>query len=175
MKPSDYRDGGANSDIRFAIGECSLGSILVAQSERGVCSILIGDDPEILLRDLQDQFPKANLIGGDADYEEVIAKVVGFIEAPSIGLDLPLDVRGTAFQQRVWEALRAVPVGTTVTYADIAARIGSPKAVRAVAQACGANNLAVAIPCHRVIRSDGGLSGYRWGVERKRELLARES
>jgi AraC family transcriptional regulator of adaptative response/methylated-DNA-[protein]-cysteine methyltransferase len=175
MKPSEYRAGGTNTDIRFAIGECSLGSILVAQSERGVCSILIGDDPEALLRDLQDQFPKANLIGGDAAYEEVIAKVVGFIEAPSIGLDLPLDVRGTAFQQRVWEALRTVPVGTTVTYADIAARIGSPKAVRAVAQACGANNLAVAIPCHRVIRSDGALSGYRWGVERKRELLARES
>lgn len=175
MKPSDYRDGGANAEIRFAIGECSLGSILVAQSERGVCSILIGDEPEVLLRDLQDQFPKATLIGGDAKYEGVIAKVIGLVEAPSIGLDLPLDVRGTAFQQRVWEALRAVPVGTTVTYADIAGRIGSPKAVRAVAQACGANNLAVAIPCHRVIRSDGALSGYRWGVERKRALLARES
>jgi AraC family transcriptional regulator of adaptative response/methylated-DNA-[protein]-cysteine methyltransferase len=174
MKPSEYRAGGANADIRFAIGECSLGSILVAQSERGVCSILIGDDPDALLRDLQDQLPKANLIGGDAEYEDVVAKVVGFIEAPSIGLDLPLDVRGTAFQQRVWEALRSVPVGVTVTYADIAVRIGSPKAVRAVAQACGANNLAVAIPCHRVIRSDGELSGYRWGVERKRELLARE-
>ena len=174
MKPSEYRAGGTNADIRFAIGECSLGSILVAQSERGVCSILIGDDPGALLRDLQDQFPKANLRGGEAEYEELVAKVVGFVEAPSIGLDLPLDVRGTAFQQRVWEALRTVPVGTTVTYADIAARIGSPKAVRAVAQACGANNLAVAIPCHRVIRSDGELSGYRWGVERKRELLARE-
>jgi AraC family transcriptional regulator of adaptative response/methylated-DNA-[protein]-cysteine methyltransferase len=174
MKPSEYRAGGTNADIRFAIGECSLGSILVAQSERGVCSILIGDDPGALLRDLQDQFPKANLIGGEAEYEDLVAKVVGLVEAPSIGLDLPLDVRGTAFQQRVWEALRSVPAGTTVTYADIAARIGSPKAIRAVAQACGANNLAVAIPCHRVIRSDGALSGYRWGVERKRELLARE-
>ncbi|WP_323122353.1 bifunctional DNA-binding transcriptional regulator/O6-methylguanine-DNA methyltransferase Ada [Burkholderia alba] len=174
MTPSEYRAGGVNTDIHFAIGECSLGAILVAQSERGVCAILIGDDPDALLRDLQDQFPRANLIGSDAAYEDRVARVVGFIEAPGIGLDLPLDVRGTAFQQRVWQALRTIPVGTTATYSDIAAKIGAPKAVRAVAQACGANRLAVAIPCHRVIRSDGNLSGYRWGVERKRKLLERE-
>ncbi|MGT2433156.1 bifunctional DNA-binding transcriptional regulator/O6-methylguanine-DNA methyltransferase Ada [Cupriavidus basilensis] len=175
MTASRYRAGGANTDIRFAVGECSLGSILVARSERGVCAILLGDDPDALARELQDQFPKANLIGGDAGFEQWIAQVVGLIEAPSLGLDLPLDVRGTAFQERVWQALREIPAGTTASYAEIAARIGAPKAVRAVAQACGANHLAVAIPCHRVVRSDGNLSGYRWGVERKRELLEREA
>ncbi|KJK24851.1 6-O-methylguanine DNA methyltransferase [Burkholderiaceae bacterium 16] len=175
MTASRYRAGGANTDIRFAVGECSLGSILVARSERGVCAILLGDDPDALARELQDQFPKANLIGGDAGFEQWIARVVGLIEAPSLGLDLPLDVRGTAFQERVWQALREIPPGATASYADVAARIGAPKAVRAVAQACGANHLAVAIPCHRVVRSDGNLSGYRWGVERKRELLEREA
>ncbi len=175
MTASRYRAGGANTDIRFAVGECSLGSILVAQSERGVCAILLGDDPDALARELQDQFPKANLIGGDAGFEQLIARVVGLIEAPSLGLDLPLDVRGTAFQERVWQALREIPAGTTASYAEIAARIGAPRAMRAVAQACGANHIAVAIPCHRVVRSDGQLSGYRWGVERKRELLDREA
>jgi AraC family transcriptional regulator of adaptative response/methylated-DNA-[protein]-cysteine methyltransferase len=175
MKPSDYRAGGANTDIRFAIGECSLGSILVAQSDRGVCAILLGDDPDELARDLQDKFPQANLIGGDRDFEQLVARVVGFIEAPALGLDLPLDVRGTAFQQRVWQALREIPAGSTTTYTDIAMRIGAPKAIRAVAQACAANTLAVAIPCHRVIRRDGETSGYRWGAERKRALLKRES
>ncbi|ROL74859.1 bifunctional DNA-binding transcriptional regulator/O6-methylguanine-DNA methyltransferase Ada [Pseudomonas vranovensis] len=175
MTPGAYRDGGANTDIRFAIGQCTLGAILVAQSERGICAILLGDDPQTLLNDLQDKFPKANLIGGDAGFETLVARVVGFIEAPGIGLDLPLDLRGTAFQERVWQALRAIPAGSTASYAEIAQRIGSPRAVRAVAQACAANALAVAIPCHRVVRSDGNLSGYRWGVERKRELLARES
>ncbi|UHL63024.1 bifunctional DNA-binding transcriptional regulator/O6-methylguanine-DNA methyltransferase Ada [Paralcaligenes sp. KSB-10] len=175
MRPKDYRAGGTNTDIRFAIGECSLGAILVAQSDRGVCAILLGDNPDALARDLQDQFPRANLIGGDADFERLIAQVVGFIEAPALGLDLPLDVRGTVFQERVWQALREIPVGATVSYADIARRIGMPKATRAVAQACGANHLAVAIPCHRVVRSDGALSGYRWGVERKRKLLSREA
>ncbi|WP_129973262.1 MULTISPECIES: bifunctional DNA-binding transcriptional regulator/O6-methylguanine-DNA methyltransferase Ada [unclassified Pseudomonas] len=174
MKPGDFRSAGQNNDIRFAVGQCSLGAILVAQSERGICAILLGDDPHQLVCDLQDQFRRANLIGADAEFEQLIARVVGFIEAPAIGLDLPLDVRGTAFQERVWQALREVPVGSTASYADIALRIGSPKAVRAVAQACGANSLAVAIPCHRVVRSDGNLSGYRWGVERKRELLERE-
>ncbi|MGO4330245.1 bifunctional DNA-binding transcriptional regulator/O6-methylguanine-DNA methyltransferase Ada [Cupriavidus sp. 2TAF22] len=174
MTASRYRAGGANTDIRFAVGECSLGSILVAQSERGVCAILLGDDPDALARELQDQFPKANLIGGDAGFEQLIAQVVGLIEAPSLGFDLPLDVRGTAFQERVWQALREIPPGSTASYAEIAARIGAPKAVRAVAQACGANHIAVAIPCHRVVRSDGQLSGYRWGVERKRSLLERE-
>jgi len=175
MTPSNYRAGGDQTDIRFAVGECSLGSILVAQSGRGVCAIFLGADPNALVRELQDQFPKANLIGGDASFERLVAKVVGFIEAPALGLDLPLDVRGTAFQQRVWQALRNIPAGSTASYTDMAKIIGSPKSVRAVAQACGANALAVAIPCHRVVRSDGALSGYRWGVERKRALLEREA
>jgi AraC family transcriptional regulator, regulatory protein of adaptative response / methylated-DNA-[protein]-cysteine methyltransferase len=175
MTPTTYRAGGANAEIRFAVGECSLGSILVAQSERGVCAIMLGDDPETLARDLQDRFPRATLIGGEADFEQLVARVVGFVEAPGLGLDLPLDVRGTAFQQRVWQALREIPAGATASYSDIAARIGSPNSVRAVAQACGANPLAVAIPCHRVVRTDGGLSGYRWGVDRKRALLQREA
>ncbi|MDD2060922.1 bifunctional DNA-binding transcriptional regulator/O6-methylguanine-DNA methyltransferase Ada [Pseudomonas sp. GD03860] len=175
MTPGAFRDGGANTDIRFAIGQCSLGAILVAQSERGICAILLGDDPQALLQDLQDKFPKANLLGGDATFETLVARVVGLIESPGIGLDLPLDLRGTAFQERVWQALRTIPAGTTASYAEIAQLIGAPKAVRAVAQACAANSLAVAIPCHRVVRSDGNLSGYRWGVERKRQLLEREA
>lgn len=175
MSPKEYRDGGHNAEIRFAIGECSLGAILVAQSQRGICAILLGDDPDELVRDLQDQFRKARLVGGDADFEKLVAQVVGFIEAPAVGLHLPLDIRGTAFQERVWQALREIPPGTTVSYGEIAERIGSPKSVRAVAQACGANHIAVAIPCHRVVRHDGDISGYRWGVERKRELLQREA
>jgi AraC family transcriptional regulator, regulatory protein of adaptative response / methylated-DNA-[protein]-cysteine methyltransferase len=175
MTPTIYRAGGANTDIRFAVGECSLGSILVASSEWGVCAIFLGDDPDALVQNLQDRFPRATLIGGDAEFEQLVAKVVGLVEAPGVGLDLPLDVRGTAFQQRVWQALREIPAGSTVSYTDIARRIGAPKSVRAVAQACGANPLAVAIPCHRVVRTDGGLSGYRWGVERKRALLHREA
>jgi AraC family transcriptional regulator of adaptative response/methylated-DNA-[protein]-cysteine methyltransferase len=175
MTPTRYRAGGADTEIRFAIGECSLGSILVAASERGVCAILLGDDPDALARDLQDQFPRAHLIGGDAEFEQLVAKVVGFVEAPGLGLDLPLDVRGTAFQQRVWQALREIPAGRTVSYSDVANRIGAPKSVRAVAHAIASNTLAVAIPCHRVVRNDGGLSGYRWGVERKRALLELEA
>ncbi len=175
MTPTNYRAGGVGTNIRFAVGECSLGSILVAQSERGICAILLGDDPEALTRDLQDQFPQANLIGGDAEFEQLVSKVVGFVEAPGLGLDLPLDVRGTVFQQRVWQALGKIPSGSTASYTDIARLIGSPNSVRAVAQACGANALAVAIPCHRVVRNDGALSGYRWGVERKRILLERET
>ncbi len=175
MTPTSYRAGGANTEIRFAIGECSLGAILVAKSERGICAILLGDDPDALVRDLQDKFPRANLIGGDEGFEQLVAQVVGFIEAPGLGLDLPLDVRGTAFQQRVWQALREIPAGSTVSYAELAKWIGAPRSVRAVAQACAANALAVAIPCHRVVRNDGALSGYRWGVERKRALLEREA
>ncbi len=175
MTPTAYRSGGASAEIRFAIGECSLGSILVAASDRGVCAILIGDDPDALARDLQDRFPRAHLIGGDSQFEQLVAKVVGFVEAPALGLDLPLDVRGTAFQQRVWQALREIPAGRTVSYSQIANRIGAPKAVRAVGAAVGANPLAVAIPCHRVIRNDGSLCGYRWGVERKRALIEREA
>lgn len=175
MTPSDYRAGGANAEIRFAVGECSLGSIVVAKSEKGVCAILLGDDPDVLVRDLQDRFSRALLIGGDAEFETLVGQVVGFIEAPELGLDLPLDIRGTAFQQRVWAALREIPVGATATYSDIARKIGAPKSVRAVAGACAANALAVAIPCHRVVKSDGALSGYRWGVERKRALIDREA
>jgi AraC family transcriptional regulator of adaptative response/methylated-DNA-[protein]-cysteine methyltransferase len=175
MTPSDYRKGGANTAIHFAVGECSLGSILVAQSVRGVCAILLGDDPNRLVEDLQNQFHTATLIGGDRDFEQLIAQVVGFIEAPGLGLNLPLDLQGTAFQQRVWQALTQIPPGSTASYAEIAQRIGAPKSFRAVAQACGANRIAVAIPCHRVVRSDGGLSGYRWGAERKRKLLDREA
>jgi AraC family transcriptional regulator, regulatory protein of adaptative response / methylated-DNA-[protein]-cysteine methyltransferase len=174
MTPGDYRAGGAHLTIRFAVGECSLGSILVAQSPKGVCAILLGDDPEALVRDIQDRFPRATLLGGDEGFEQLVAQVVGFVEAPALGLDLPLDVHGTAFQQRVWQALREIPAGATRSYTQIAQRIGAPKAVRAVAQACAANALAVAIPCHRVVRTDGALSGYRWGIERKRALLAKE-
>jgi AraC family transcriptional regulator, regulatory protein of adaptative response / methylated-DNA-[protein]-cysteine methyltransferase len=174
MRPSDYRAGGARAQIRFAIGQCSLGAILVAASDKGVCTIQMGEDAEALVRQLQDRFPRASLIGADVDFEQMVAKVVGLVEAPGLGADLPLDVRGTAFQQRVWQALREIPAGETASYADIAGRIGSPRATRAVAQACASNPLAVAIPCHRVVRTDGGLSGYRWGVERKRTLLERE-
>ncbi|MFS8112630.1 bifunctional DNA-binding transcriptional regulator/O6-methylguanine-DNA methyltransferase Ada [Rhizobium jaguaris] len=175
MTPTQYRLGGANEDIRFAVGQSSLGAILVASSKRGVAAILLGSDPDALVRNLQDRFPNANLIGADGDYEALVARVVGLVEAPGLGIDLPLDVRGTAFQRRVWQALQQIPAGQTVSYAKVALRIGSPKAVRAVAAACAANNLAVAIPCHRVVRNDGSLSGYAWGVERKRVLLDREA
>jgi AraC family transcriptional regulator of adaptative response/methylated-DNA-[protein]-cysteine methyltransferase len=174
MTPTTFRAGGDGASIRFAIGECWLGSILVAASDKGICAIFLGDDPDVLARDLQDQFPRAQLIGGDAEFERLVARVVGFIARPSVGVDLPLDIRGTAFQQRVWQALREIPPGSTASYAEIAERIGRPKAVRAVARACAANALAVAIPCHRVVRTDESPSGYRWGVERKGALLRRE-
>jgi AraC family transcriptional regulator of adaptative response/methylated-DNA-[protein]-cysteine methyltransferase len=174
MRPTEYRAGGADQEIRFAVGECSLGSVLVARSPKGVCAILLGDDPDALVRDLQDRFPRATLVGGDTAFEQTVAMVIGFVERPATGLQLPLDVRGTAFQQRVWQALREIPAGQTATYSEIAARIGAPNAARGVAQACGANALAVAIPCHRVVRTDGSLSGYRWGVARKQSLLDKE-
>jgi AraC family transcriptional regulator of adaptative response/methylated-DNA-[protein]-cysteine methyltransferase len=174
MSPTRYRSGGAEEVLTFAVGQCSLGAILVASSTKGVAAVLLGDDPVALVRDLEDRFPRAQLVGGDAAYEALVAQVVGLVEAPASGLALPLDVRGTAFQQRVWLALREIPAGETASYSSIAERIGSPRSVRAVAAACAANPLAVAIPCHRVVRHDGGLSGYRWGVERKRELLTRE-
>jgi AraC family transcriptional regulator of adaptative response/methylated-DNA-[protein]-cysteine methyltransferase len=175
MTPKKFRSGGPNESIRFAVGECSLGSILVASSDKGICAIFLGDDPDALVRELEHRFPKADLVGGDEVFERTVAQVVGFIETPGVGLELPLDIRGTAFQQRVWEALRAIPPGATVSYTDIAKRIGAPSAVRGVAQACASNAIAVAIPCHRVVRSDGALSGYRWGVERKRALLESEA
>lgn len=174
MTPTVYRAGGQKLEIRFAIGECALGAILVASTARGVCAILMGDDPNTLIADLQDRFPQSLLIGGDAVFEQLVATVIGFVENPAIGLNLPLDIRGTAFQQRVWQALQSIPVGETVSYTDIARALGAPQAARAVALACGANSLAVAIPCHRVVRKDGAISGYRWGVERKRTLLAIE-
>jgi len=175
MTASAFRAGGGGATIRFAIGACTLGAILVAATATGICAILLGDDPDALARDLQDRFPKAELLGAEADFERTVARVVALVEAPEIGLDLPLDVRGTAFQQRVWQALRGIPAGRTVSYAELAALVGAPKGARAVACACAANPLAVAIPCHRVVRNDGALSGYRWGVERKQALLEREA
>jgi AraC family transcriptional regulator of adaptative response/methylated-DNA-[protein]-cysteine methyltransferase len=178
MTPTQYKTGGADTQIRFAVGQGSLGAILVAQSERGICAVLIGNDADALVRDLQDRFPRAQLLGGDADFEQLVARVVGFIETSGAGFmeaGLPLDVRGTAFQQRVWQALREIPPGQTLSYTQLAERVGAPKAVRAVASACAANAIAVLIPCHRVVRTDGSLSGYRWGVERKRALLEKEA
>jgi len=175
MRPATFRNGGPGATIRFAVGECSLGSILVASSDKGVCAILLGDDPAQLTRDLQDRFPRASLIGGDRNYERLVARVVGFVEQTGARLNLPLDLQGTAFQQKVWQALRKIPPGKTVTYSQIADRIGMPKAIRAVAGACAANPIAIVIPCHRVLRTDGSVSGYRWGVERKRALLKREA
>jgi len=174
MAPRAYRQGGADAVIRFAVAQCSLGALLVAATGKGVCAIALGDDPEPLVKELQDRFPRAELQGGDTAFEAMVAAVVGAVERPGAALDVPLDIRGTAFQQRVWQALREIPPGRTCSYTEVAERIGSPTSVRAVAAACAANTLAVAVPCHRVVRSDGGLSGYRWGVERKRVLLARE-
>lgn len=175
MSATRYRDGGPGAVIRFAVGDSALGSVLVAGTERGICAITLGDDPDTLVRTLQDQFTQATLIGDDEVFQEHVARVVGFIDAPGADLNLPLDIQGTSFQRRVWQALRGIPVGETASYAAIAARMGAPKSVRAVAGACAANKLAIAIPCHRVVRSDGSLSGYRWGVERKRALLRREA
>jgi len=160
--------------IRFAVGQCSLGSVLIARTDRGVCAILLGDDPKALVSDLRSRFPSAVLTYGTDDLERLLAEVESFIESPDRGLDIALDAQGTPFQRRVWEALTRIPVGRTASYTDIAERIGAPKSVRAVAQACGANAIAVAIPCHRVVRNDGDLSGYRWGIGRKRTLLERE-
>lgn len=175
MTPGNYRSGGINTVIRFAVGRCSLGAILVAASDKGICAILMGDDPEALVRDLQDRFARARLVGGDVNFENWVAQVVGFVEAPRLGLNLPLDIHGTTFQLRVWQALQKIPAGSTATYTEIARKIGAPKAVRAVASACAANALVVAIPCHRVVRRDGSLSGYRWGIARKRTLIVREA
>ncbi|MFY3309424.1 methylated-DNA--[protein]-cysteine S-methyltransferase [Achromobacter ruhlandii] len=175
MTPTAFRKDGEGVEIRFAVGQCALGALLVAASDTGICEIALHEDPEQLVRNLQDRFKAARLIGADREFEQWMAAVVGFVENPAVGLHLPLDVRGTAFQRRVWEALREIPVGTTATYTDIAERIGSPRSVRAVARACATNNIALAIPCHRVVRTDGSLAGYRWGIERKREMIEREA
>jgi AraC family transcriptional regulator of adaptative response/methylated-DNA-[protein]-cysteine methyltransferase len=175
MTPGRWRDGGSGEQIHFAVAACSLGALLVAATGKGICSILLGDDPDALVRDLQDRFPKAGLVGAEPAFEATVAQVVAFVEAPRIGLDLPLDLRGTAFQQRVWQALRSIPAGRTVGYAELAAQLGMPQGARAVAGACAANPVAIAVPCHRVVRNDGSISGYRWGVERKKILLKRES
>jgi AraC family transcriptional regulator of adaptative response/methylated-DNA-[protein]-cysteine methyltransferase len=168
-------DDGADLLIRFVIGECWLGSVLVATTDKGVCAILLGDDPAALARALEDRFPKARLIGGHDALEQTMAEVIAFVENPAIGLDLPLDLRGSAFERRVWQALREIPVGATASYGQIAERIGAPKEAYAVGEACAANPIAVAIPCHRVVRKDGALGDYRWGFKRKRALLRREA
>jgi AraC family transcriptional regulator of adaptative response/methylated-DNA-[protein]-cysteine methyltransferase len=175
MAPATFRQGGAGAAIRFAVGQCSLGAILVAATERGVCEIALGDDPQALVRDLEDRFHRAELSGGDREFDAIVARVVGLVESPRPDVRLPLDVRGTAFQRRVWHELARIPLGARTTYAEVARRLGAPRATRAVAAACAANRLALAIPCHRVVRTDGSLAGYRWGVERKQALLAREA
>ena len=174
MTPTELRARGAGLEIQYAFGASSLGSVLVAATDRGVCAILLGDDREALAGDLGRRFPKARLGAGDERFSELVARVIALVEDPARGADLPLDIRGTAFQERVWRALARIPAGTTVSYTEIARSIGAPRSARAVARACADNPAAVAIPCHRVVRSDGALSGYRWGVERKRALQARE-
>ena len=161
--------------IRFAVGTSSLGSVLVGVSDKGVCAILLGRDPDGVARELRDRFPSAQLVAEGEKLGQLVATVVDFVDAPGLGLDLMLDVQGTAFQLRVWQALGEIPVGSTASYSDIARRIGSPEAALEVAEACAANAIAVAIPCHRVVRKNGALSGYRWGVWRKRALLQREA
>ncbi len=173
MTPTAYRRGAAGEMIRFGVAGCYLGWVLVAATHRGLCAIDLGDDPEVLEEGLRTRFPAAQ-ISHDPDFSDWTHQVVSFLEAPERGLDLPLDIQGTAFQRRVWAALRAIPAGSTLSYTEVATRIGEPTAVRAVAGACAANKLAVAIPCHRVVRQNGDLSGYRWGIERKRRLLERE-
>ncbi len=174
MKPSTYRDGGPSTKIRYAVGDSSLGAVLAAATATGVCAILLGETGDELVADLHRRFPKAELVPGDGDFQATLSAVVTLVERPGLGVDLPLDIRGTAFQQRVWQALRAIPPGETRSYGEIATAIAAPRSHRAVARACGENVLAIAVPCHRVVRGDGALSGYRWGVERKRTLLSRE-
>jgi AraC family transcriptional regulator, regulatory protein of adaptative response / methylated-DNA-[protein]-cysteine methyltransferase len=162
-------------EILFATTDSTLGIILVAQSADGICAVLMGDDRAELERDLQRRFPEARLVSADATLADLAAKVTVFVESPGSALDLRLDLRGTEFQRLVWQALRDIPVGATASYTDVAERIGRPSAVRAVAAACAANALAVVVPCHRVVTRDGKLSSYRWGVARKRALLATEA
>lgn len=174
MSPKTFRSGGKNEVLTVAFGRSSLGDILIAASTKGIAAILIGDERDKLASDLKTIFPQAEFIAADRDFENKVTAIVDLVEQPKQTLNLPLDIRGTAFQQRVWKALRAIPLGVTATYTDIAQKIGDPKAVRAVARACATNPLALAVPCHRVVRADGNLAGYRWGVERKRTLIERE-
>lgn len=176
MTPSAYRNGGQGEAVWHAIGQSALGGVLVAATERGVCAIFLGDDPAALVAALRARFPNARLQDPEPAFDEWVAAVVRFVDDPgrAEGLGLPLDIRGTAFQRRVWEALREIPAGQTATYSAVAERLGSPRAIRAVGSACAANPIAVAIPCHRVVGANGDLTGYRWGVERKRRLLERE-
>jgi AraC family transcriptional regulator, regulatory protein of adaptative response / methylated-DNA-[protein]-cysteine methyltransferase len=161
--------------ISYATGESALGRVLVARSISGVCAILIGADDDELVTDLAPRFPDAKLVANEAIVQDDLAKVIRSADKPSEGLDLALDLRGTPFQRRVWEMLRTVPVGTTVAYTELADSIGAPNSVRAVAGACASNPIALAVPCHRVVGSDGDLAGYRWGIERKRELIEKEA
>jgi AraC family transcriptional regulator, regulatory protein of adaptative response / methylated-DNA-[protein]-cysteine methyltransferase len=174
MTPGARRRGGDGETIRFVTVSTPIGWALVAATERGICMTALGDDRDQLASALRQRFPAAELIAEDGGLRQWADRIVRFITAPERNLDLPLDIRGTAFQARVWRALQKIPLGKTMSYAEIAAALGQPNAVRAVAQACAANKLALIVPCHRVIRSDGDLGGYRWGVERKRALLARE-
>jgi len=175
MTLKNFRKGGSRERIQYGLGECSLGSVLVAVSEKGICAISLGDTPDQLVNALRNQFPRADLVEGDQGFEQIMGKLIAFIESPNLGLNLPLDIRGTAFQQRVWDVMRRIPFGQTISYTDLARQAGaSAQSVRAVATACAANKIAVAIPCHRVVRLSGNLSGYRWGVERKKALLQRE-
>ncbi len=175
MTPTQYGGGGIGQAIRVAVVPCSLGWVAVAATERGICSIEIGNDPDILRSETTTRFPAATLHENEPIFTGWVNQVVDHLQAPGNGLDLPLDIQGTAFQQKVWAALSTIPIGATSTYTEIAHQIGQPTAVRAVARACAANRIAVVIPCHRVVRTDGSLSGYRWGVERKRKLLEREA
>lgn len=175
MKPRAFQKGGMGETLHFATGRCSLGFLLVAASEKGICAILLGDNPDALSRELLARFPKAHLVAAAPGFKKDVARVIGLVENPGAETHLPLDIRGTVFQQKVWNALTRIPPGQTATYAQVAKKIGRPGAVRAVGAACGANPLAIAIPCHRVVRTDGNLAGYRWGIERKKTLLSRES
>jgi AraC family transcriptional regulator of adaptative response/methylated-DNA-[protein]-cysteine methyltransferase len=174
MKPKEYKKGAKNQKIRFAVENTTLGWVMVAATEIGLCAIALGDSPDELASEIHRRFPQAEFCDDDLIFQQWVADVVSMIEMPKRSLNLPLDIQGTAFQQRVWQVLRAIPVGSTLSYQQVATQIGNPKAVRAVASACAANKLAIAIPCHRVVGSNGSLSGYRWGVERKKALLELE-
>lgn len=175
MTPVQFRGGGTGVAIRFTVARSSLGLVLIAATLRGICSVRFGESEAALAEELCTSFPNARIEPADDDFAADVRAVISAIDHPGAAPDLPLDIRGTAFQQRVWQALREVPAGHTVSYARLAARAGNPNAVRAAGSACGANPVAVLVPCHRALRSDGSLGGYRWGLDRKRALLAKEA